>query len=200
MIPVSHPIPEPAGFHQQCREAGNAWLAEHPDNKRPRDFWSPFRNALADGFCNRCGYGTMWIASGTVDHFISIDADQSQAYEWSNFRYIDHWINSSKKNASGLLDPFDVCDGWFEILLPSMQLVMTDAVPQPFRDRARDTITRLKLQDHETLLRQRREWYRMYQEGQLTLAGLRSKAPLIAAAVEKQAKAHGSGAIHSGVK
>lgn len=186
MIPVPHPIPEPDDFDEKCRQAGNAWLKANPDCKRPRDFWSPFRNALADGFSNRCGYGAMWIASGTVDHFLSVDADKTQAYEWDNYRYLDNWINSSKRNADGLLDPFSVGDGWFEILLPSMQLVLTDAVPQAFRAQAQHTIARLGLRDHETLLRQRREWYRMYQEGGLSIDELRKKAPLIAAAVEKQ--------------
>ena len=131
MIPVPHPIPEPDDFDEKCRQAGKEWLKANPDCKRPRDFWSPFRHALADGFSNRCGYGAMWIASGTVDHFLSVDADKTQAYEWDNYRYLDNWINSSKKNADGLLDPFAVGNGWFEILLPSMQLVLTDAVPQP---------------------------------------------------------------------
>lgn len=186
MIPVPHPIPEPEGFDEKCREAGNDWLNVNPNCKRPRDFWSPFRNALADGFSNRCGYGAMWIASGTVDHFVSVDADKSKAYDWGNYRYLDNWINSSKKKAEGLLDPFDVEDGWFEILLPSMQLVMTEVVPPAFRAQVKETITKLKLRDHETLLRQRREWYRMYQEGELSLDGLRRKAPLIAAAIDQQ--------------
>ena len=38
---------------------------------------------------------------------------------------------------------------------------------------------------NERVMRQRREWYRMYQCGELTLGGLRKKAPLIAAAVER---------------
>ncbi|MDS4015603.1 MAG: hypothetical protein RKP46_14825 [Candidatus Accumulibacter sp.] len=28
------------------------WLKANPDGTRPRDFWSPFRNALADGFAS----------------------------------------------------------------------------------------------------------------------------------------------------
>ncbi|WP_300332664.1 hypothetical protein [Accumulibacter sp.] len=185
MIPVPR-IPEPADFDKECRQKGMKWLKANPDGTRPRDFWSPFRNALADGFANRCGYGAMWIASGTVDHFVSVDADKAQAYEWDNYRYLDNWMNSCKRNANDLLDPFLVGDGWFEILLPSMQLVLTDAVPPAFRQQAETTLQRLRLRDHETLLRQRREWYRMYQEDKLSIDGLREKAPLIAAAVEKQ--------------
>ena len=37
----------------------------------------------------------------------------------------------------------------------------------------------------ERVLRQRREWYCMYQDGDLSLDGLRKMAPLIAAAITK---------------
>ena len=75
---------------------------------------------------------------------------------------------------------------WFEIILPSLQLRITDQVPAQLRPKAEYTLERLHLQDDERVIRQRREWYRMYQEGELTLDGLFRKAPLIAAAVEKQ--------------
>jgi hypothetical protein len=88
--------------------------------------------------------------------------------------------------SSTLIDPFAVEDGWFEILLPSLQLVATDCVPVDLREWARFVLKRLHLRDDERVLRQRREWYRMYQEGELTLEGLRKKAPLIATAVVKQ--------------
>lgn len=189
MIPVLHPIPEPDDFDEQCRQAGNAWLKANPNCKRPRDFWSPFRYALADGFGDRCGYGAMWIASGTVDHFVSCNEDKELAYEWSNYRYVEGWVNSSKskKRSADILDPFDVGNRWFEILLPSMQLVLTNAIPSAFKEKAEKTLAQLPLRDDERILRTRREWYRMYQDGELTLDGLRKKAPLIAAAVEKQA-------------
>lgn len=131
MIPVPHPIPEPYDFDDDCRKKGLAWLKKNPNCKRPKDFWSPFRHALADGFSDRCGYSAMWISSGTVDHFVSIHADQTLAYEWSNYRYVEGWINGSKNkcNETEILDPFDVENGWFEILLPSLQLVVSDSLP-----------------------------------------------------------------------
>jgi hypothetical protein len=51
--------------------------------------------------------------------------------------------------------------------------------------RAESVLERLHLRDDERVLRQRREWYRMYQEGELTLEGLEKKAPLIAEAIAK---------------
>lgn len=188
MIPIPNPIKEPSSFDDQCRKAGAAWLVQNPDCKRPTDKWTPFRTQLADGFSNRCAFGAMYIPSGTVDHFVSWKEDNSLAYEWTNFRYVEGWVNSSKnkKEASLFLDPFVVGEGWFKILLPSMQLVATDLIPEEFKDLAKSTLNSLPIRDDERTLRVRREWYRMYDEGELTLEGLRKKAPLIAAAVEEK--------------
>ena len=76
-------------------------------------------------------------------------------------------------------------EGWFEIELPSLQLKLTDAVPPEYRRRADYTLRNLPIRDDERLIRQRRAWYELYEQGKLTLDGLREKAPLIAAAVEK---------------
>lgn len=188
MIPVPNPIPEPTRFDQECRKKGLEWLRENPNCGRPRDLWSPFRLDLAKGFCDRCGYSAMWISSGTVDHFVSVNANKALAYEWSNYRYIEGWINSSKNKCDEqkILDPFLVQSGWFEILLPSLQLVTTNAIPDAFKQQAGYTLERLHLRDDERIIRQRRAWYELYQSGELSLEGLRRMAPLIAAAVEKQ--------------
>lgn len=195
MIPVPHPIPEPADFDLNCRQNGLAWLASNPDCKRPKDFWSPFRLELAKGFSDRCGYGAMWISSGTVDHFVSVKTNKALAYEWSNYRYVEGWINSSKnkRNEAEILDPFMVGSGWFEILLPSLQLVISNAIPAEFKQRAENTLNWLHLRDDERILKQRRAWYKQYQEDNLSIEGLRKKAPLIAAAVEKQSAADSLG-------
>lgn len=183
MIPFKPPS-EPDYFDQKCRRVGKEWLREHSKTKRPKDFWSPFRPQLADGFCQLCAYSAMYEPVGTVDHFISCKTNPHLAYEWSNYRFASGWINSSKKDAE-VLDPFQVGDDWFEVLLPSLQLVLTGKVPAKHRARAEYTLKRLHLQDDERVIRQRREWYRMYQAGELTVGGLHKKAPLIARAIEK---------------
>lgn len=184
------PSSAPPLFAAQVTNPGNIWLSKHPD-KRPKDFWGAFKPQLAEAFGNLCAYSAMYEPVGTVDHFVSCDEDRNLAYEWSNYRYASGWINSSKQNlpSDTLLDSFAVGHSWFEILLPSLQLVTTNAIPQVLQARAEFVLKRLHLRDDERVLRQRREWYRMYQEGELTLDGLRKKAPLIAAAVEKQNKA-----------
>jgi hypothetical protein len=60
-------------------------------------------------------------------------------------------------------------------------------MPVALRERATRMLDRMHLGHDERVVRQRREWYRMYQAGELTLDGLTKNAPLIAAAVRKQA-------------
>lgn len=185
MIPVKR-VPEPPDFDARARKPGQEWLAKNPGTRRPKDYWSPFKSILDDGFGHRCGYTAMYEPVGSIDHFVSCKNEPRLAYEWSNYRFAQEWINKSKQTLDeAVLDPHEVEDGWFEILLPSLQLRVTDKVPPSHRFRAEFTLTRLRLRDDERTLRQRREWYRMYQEGEISLEGLRAKAPLIAAAVEK---------------
>jgi hypothetical protein len=188
------PPSEPPDFDVQVRQPGNQWLAQNldengqlPKGTRPPDRWSDFKGQLADGFNNLCAYSVMYEPVGTVDHFLSCENHPRLVYEWSNYRYLSGWINSSKGTLDeAVLDPFQVEDDWFEVLLPSLQLVLTDAVPQGEQDRAKFTMERLHLRDDERVIRQRRQWYRLYQEGKLSLEGLEERAPLIARAVRKQ--------------
>jgi hypothetical protein len=183
------PVPEPPEFDAQVRQPGNAWLREHPRATRPRDFWSPFKAHLAAGFRQLCGYSVMFEPVGTVDHYLSWQHYPEQTYEWANFRFVSGWINSSKQAIDDqVLDPFLVEDGWFAILLPSLQLVITDAVPANERARAEFTLQRLHLRDDERIIRQRQVWYQSYLEGKLSFEGLTQFAPLIAQAVRQQQK------------
>jgi hypothetical protein len=135
----------------------------------------------------------MYEPVGTVDHYRSCSKEPELAYEWSNYRFASAWINSSKQSAdTEVLDPFEVEDEWFEILLPSLQLVTTPNVPAHLREKANHTLERLHLRDDERVVRQRRAWYALYQEGMLSIEGLDMRAPLIAAAVRKQLEARGA--------
>ncbi len=186
-----NPPPEPPEFDQKARKPGNNWLAKNPDHKRPRDYWSPFKSNLADAAGNLCSYSVMYEPIGTVDHYLSCENYPNLVYEWSNYRFASAWINSSKcKLDDQVLDPFQVGDDWFEIILPSLQLILTSKVPSAERQRAEFTLQRLRLRDDERVLRQRQEWYQLYLDGDLTLQGLEKKAPLIARAVRKQQQSH----------
>lgn len=190
MIPVAK-VKKPRGFDAKVKVPGDAWLVKNPTAKRPPALWASYTAPLAEGFGNLCGYAAMYDHTcGTVDHFRSFKHHRELAYEWSNYRFASGPLNASKRDADdAVLDPFEVGAGWFEVLLPSLQLRVTDAVPAAYRAKAEFTLTRLKLRDGERVIRWRRSWYRMYTSGQLTLDGLRTVAPLLAAAVDAQGQA-----------
>jgi hypothetical protein len=126
------------------------------------------------------------IAVGEVEHSLSKKNRPDQAYEWSNYRYSAGSVNGSKGNHDAkVLDPFEVKDGWFELLLPSMQLVMTPQIPANLATKAEFTVKQLKLRNGTKVVRCRKRWYQQFKDGKLTLEGLLSNAPLIADAVQK---------------
>ena len=185
MIPVKA-VPEPADFEAACRQPGIRWQRANPNAKRPAPLWTKFNSELAKGFAQRCGYCALWDPTGgTVDHFLSIKARPDLAYEWQNLRFANQAMNASKKNAdAAVLDPYEVGEDWFEIILPSMQMRLTANVPAALKAKAQYTLHRLGLGDGERVVRARRKWYALYLEGKLTLAGLQECAPQIAKAVQ----------------
>lgn len=180
-------VPEPDGFNARVRLPGQAWRAEHPAAARPRKLWLPYLPHLAEGFGHRCGYTAMHIEEGTVDHYRSCAKYPDLIYEWSNYRFASARINAVKKTADDrVLDPFEVGDDWFEILLPSLQMVPTEHIPVEARERAAFTLQRLGLGDGAQVRRRRASWYDAFLRGEHSLAGLRRYAPLLGRAVDKR--------------
>ncbi|MBP9203714.1 MAG: hypothetical protein KBG28_07115 [Kofleriaceae bacterium] len=188
MIPVAK-VARPSGY-ANIKAGGDNWLRANPKAKRPKDLWSPFLPELAEGFAHLCGYAAMLDPTGgTVDHYLSWKNRPDLAYEWSNFRFVSHILNSSKKTADAtVLDPYLVKSGWFEVILPSLQMRVTSKVPAAFKAIAEFTLKRLKLGDGEKVIRWRRHYYARYEAGQLALDGLRVFAPLVAEAAERASK------------
>lgn len=181
-------VKKPVGFDAKVKTPGDAWLKANTTAKRPKALWEPYTATLSQAYGNRCGYAAMLDPTGgSVDHYLSFKHHPALAYEWSNYRFASNTLNSSKRTADDtVLDPQEVKPGWFKILLPSLQLVVTDAVPRSHKAKAEFTLKRLKLRDGERIIRWRRSWYQMYLAGKLSLEGLRDVAPLIAEAVEAQ--------------
>ncbi|CAN99312.1 MULTISPECIES: hypothetical protein [Sorangium] len=183
-------LPEPTSFDEEVRAPGNAWLAQHPDAppEAMPALWRPMTHLLADGFNHRCGYSAMWTPRGTVDHYLSRSTHPERTYDWDNYRFASGEMNSRKGTWNDrVLDPFEIEDGWFEILLPSLELVMVEElIPAEQRDRARFTLKTLRLQDDDGILEQRQSWYDEFLNGEVTLSWLSRKAPLIGKAVQRR--------------
>lgn len=181
----------PPHFEEAVGEPGRAWLAEHPTG-RPPGYWQRVYHDVSRAFDGLCAYSVIYLShAGTVDHWVSIDEDRSLAYAWSNYRHSAGWVNSSKQAlpASDLLDPFEVEDEWFEVILPSLQLVVTDACPAGVRPRAEYTIRRLRLRDGERAIAGRQAYMELYRAGGVTLEQLDVFCPLLARALRRASSA-----------
>jgi len=181
MIPVAR-VPEPDGFDERVRKRGAVWLAEHPGTERPHGYWREFWWPLAEGFAWRCGYTAMHTMSGDVDHHRPYRGNEKLAYEWGNYRYADGCFNSAKKTKP-ILDPYEVEEGWFEVVLPSLHMRVTERVPAARRGEAEATLRDHDLCDGERVVRTRLQWYREHRERGLPLPALRRFAPLVHGAV-----------------
>lgn len=194
---------EPPLFETNCRQPGNAYLEAHPsqDPHEKSPWWSQFKPDLAKHFTYRCGWTAMTIhLDGHVDHFLACGNRKGNAsphrhlaFEWTNFRYASGTVNSRKGNHDDtILDPCNVEDGWFEIVLPNFTLRPTDRVPADLLQKVKFTIKELKLFNHHDVRYTRWAWYQRYwNEGNPQLDLLEKDAPLVAAAVRK--------ALNSGV-
>ncbi|MBX3232929.1 MAG: hypothetical protein KIT84_44800 [Labilithrix sp.] len=188
MIPVKR-SPAPKKHASMVAKPGNAWLEKNAASRtRPPGHWRLVRAELAEAFGHRCGYSAMYEPVGTVDHYLSIEGGARHlAYDWSNYRYAAGWVNSSKGTLDDLvLDPFDVRPGWFEMLLPSLQVVMTDRIPVRFRSKATVVLERLQIGHGEQVIRMRQAWLTKYREGKASLELLDDWAPLLAEALRKE--------------
>lgn len=191
MIPVANPIPEPPDFDAVCRGPGNAkWVARRLAGDTPKTselpkLWAKYEADFYSAFDGRCGWWAMWIAEGEVEHFLSIKNRPDLAYEWNNYRFIAGSVNGSKGNHDDkVLDPFEIQDGWFEVILPSMQLIATDQLPAALAGKARFTLEQLRLREGTKVVRSRRNWYQSFKNGTPMLE-LEKFAPLVAIAVKK---------------
>lgn len=186
MIPVAK-VKKPKDFDATVKTPGDLWLQANPNAKRPPPLWSAYTTTLSEANDDRCGYAAMLDPTGgSVDHYLSIGKHRTLAYEWSNYRFASNTLNSSKKTADDtVLDPEKVKAGWFKILLPSLQMVVTENVPKKYKAKAEFTLKRLNLRDGERIIRWRRSWYQLYEKGDLTMEGLQRVAPLIAEAISQ---------------
>ena len=113
----------------------------------------------------------MYEPVGTVDHFVSVDEDRLESYDWTNYRLrrgLDQLEQAGAEvpRRSSIRSPSSMV---VRVLLAVAAARPHERVPPEERERAQRVLTRLHLGHDERVVRQRREWYRMYQEGELDL-------------------------------
>ena len=178
---------KPEGFEDLVATPGNNWLTGNPDPEgRPPAHWNkrPIKKKLRENFNNLCGYTLMHEMRGTVDHYISWATDRGKAYDWYNYRFCAGSVNSSKQDADAtVFDPYEIEFEWFEIHLPSMIMKVSAVAPAHLRAKLEFSLTRLPIADTDEVIDYRAEYYKGYKGGDMRMAWLRRKVPVLAASI-----------------
>ncbi len=183
------PPDAPWGWQTHVLKAGRAWLNDPAaDNRNAKDakpFWNDYRDEIGEAFGYICCYTVVYIANGEADHFIPWAGVRGSrkahlAYQWSNIRYSDGWINKSK-GSSTFPDPFVVQDDWFELRLPDLELYATGKHP-PDQDGAIQNLLK-RVKDDTRVMKTRRAYFRQYKEGIRPIELVDREAPLLGRAL-----------------
>lgn len=183
------PPQEPLGWQTRVFDAGQTWLNKPGKNNRNAEratpLWGAYGKEIGEAFKHICCYTCVWVPGGGAGHFrpwaiLRNSPDAHLVYDWSNIRYSDGWINSSKGTQS-FPDPFEVQDDWFELKLPSLELHATGRHPSVHDQAVKNLLERVK--DNYHVMPTRREHFRLYQEGELGLKALDRLAPLLSRAL-----------------
>ncbi len=186
------PPKAPRGWQTHVLKVGRAWLnkrnkagKKNRNEDRPASLWLKYRDQIGEKFAFICCYTVVYVANGQADHFIPWDdvkgtPQAHQAYQWSNIRYSDGWINQSKGN-DRLPDPFVEQDDWFELHLPSLELRATGKHP-PSEDAAvQNLIT--KVGKDSRVMKTRRRYFGQYKQGRRPFELVEEDAPLLGRAL-----------------
>lgn len=212
---------EPADFDKQVRKPGIRMLRElvgdpragkrsgpkrKPVAKRVEDipvaelekshYWTRALPQLMTLYRSTCAYLGMrihpWEGGQTVDHFVPKSVDRKLAYEWSNLRLASRPMNTNKNEATDILDPCVIEDGWFVLKISNFEV---DANPNlkdlNLRKQIRHTIKRLGL--NETIYCDTRQHYHdrylgLTGDEPFPLSWLEEECPFVASELRRQGR------------
>lgn len=192
MIHVHERVSVPPTFTAAVTGPGATWLAANP-TKAPKEklpaYWRAGSADLRAAYKGICAYFCCYVrpvtGTGSADHFVAKSSDRARAYDWSNYRFACTRMNSRKRDASDVLDPFTLADGWFELYFPTMRVRPSATLTKAQAKEVRATIKRLKLNSHECVS-ERGDYWDDYQSHGLSATRLYQYAPLIALEAVRQ--------------
>jgi hypothetical protein len=213
MIPVK-PAPEPPDFDRKVRQSGLAAIAELVGEPPPRSrpgprrkaiasrrqdlppdafptFWTHALEDLLERYQRRCAYLALYLepatGSPTVDHMVPKSRAWDQVYEWRNYRLCASLINAKKSNQVGLLDPFEIGDGWFALELVAFQVVRGPKAPKARASKIEETIVALGL-NQQPCCSLRAGYVTSYEADDIKLHYLERRAPFVASELRRQGR------------
>jgi hypothetical protein len=187
--------PEPTApefdFDGRVRVPGNAWLAANPQapaSDMP-PLWRAAMPSLRFAYKGVCAYFCCFVmpATGgdTTDHFVAKSKARHAAYQWDNYRFACARMNARKRDASDVLDPFGLKDGWFVLVFQTMRVKPVAGLDPADLKEVRATIRRLKLNTHECVAERREHWDNYDKHG-LSAARFVAHAPFVAMEAARQ--------------
>ena len=181
--------PEPPDFDAKVRVPGKAFLKRYPDPTTWKECWRECLWDLYEAYGRICAYSAHWFSRcegvSTVDHFIPKSKNPSKAYEWDNFRLASLRMNARKGAHEDVLDPFTIAKETFVLDFTTLQPKPGPKLSRKIVREAMATIRRLKLDD-DVCIESRIGWLQLYSEKELTLGGLKKRAPFLAYEIERQ--------------
>jgi hypothetical protein len=172
----------------QIANVTGAMLGDYPH-------WTRALPALQEAYGSLCAYLARRIElveTPTADHYIARRQAKPLilAYTWSNLRLAHHYINGVKTDLADVLDPFEVQEGWFALILATGETVPGPMAPKNRLADIQRTITLLQLNRGPILKTRRRaiDRYRRPPVGQrpIPLWSLEEDEPFIAHELRRQ--------------
>lgn len=134
---------------------------------------------------NLCAYSAFYIRPAeihTIDHFLPKSKRLDLAFEWNNFRFCCSLVNSKKKDATDILDPFQIQPLWFALNFWDFSIYPSDELPIPLKIQVQHTIDTLGL--NRNPFKNRRKFD--YDEYKTCPDSLRKYSPFVWQEAERQ--------------
>ena len=195
-----HLPPAPAHYESQVLIPGLSFLAANPhpsgDDWNGHHEWRHIHDYLYSELRGVCAYCATYtprrpeprsIDHTSIDHFVPKSLPPYvQAYEWANFRLCRARLNHRKGNFQDVIDPCHIQNGWFRLNFRTFALSPDPNLLEPQKQRVRDTITRLELNDDDAYVNERARAIYGYADGKLPFDNLARHYPFIAAEMTSQ--------------
>lgn len=178
-------------FDASVRVPGNAWLTANPmaPAKEMPPLWRDAMPSLRASYKSVCAYFCCFVmpatGGGSTDHFVPKSKARNVAYDWDNYRLACTRMNSRKRDASDVLDPFGLTDGWFVLAFNTMRVKPAAGLQAQDLKDVRATIKRLKLNSEECR-RERAEYWDNYMAAEISGTYLMKHSPFIAMDAARQ--------------
>ena len=158
MIPIERHA-EPQNFNLDVRKKGINYLmskgiqldTEAPLNTFFKPYWRKYKSTLYECYKGYCAYTCFHIhemtGSSAIEHILPKQKFPRLAYEWSNYCLACACINSKKGQQIGLLNPFDVSENLFFLILATGFITTNEQ--HPLSQLAQKTIDCLDLNNEK---------------------------------------------------